>query len=419
MTNRNQVLTMLELSDGLCCYLRERSYSEVRIKFYERVIRSILEFMAKEHLKYYCSETCSKYIESIIGSMTYAETSSNQKQYIRVANALLEYQTTGTVCYRTKNIRNELTGEIGVQINKYLSFRNSRNTSKDTIDAHRCYLSRFHAFLFSQGIFNIDELNQNTIIDFTNTLSFSSKSTIHCTLCCLRVFLSYLYENHILGKNLSLLVPKDSYRQDSKLPTTYTKSEIERLLVVVDRGNPKGKRDYAMILLAARLGLRASDICRLKFSNVCWERNIISLIQKKTRKAIELPLLEEIGNAIIDYLKYGRPVSSQPFLFLKAYPQYERLEEPTLHSIVSFYLKKAEIENIAKKKHGPHALRHSLAGLLLEKKTPLPIISEVLGHENTESTKSYLRIDIAALLQCALEVPELSFPIYERSISRC
>jgi len=174
-----------------------------------------------------------------------------------------------------------------------------------------------------------------------------------------------------------------------------------------------------MILLAARLGLRASDICGLKFSNIFWERNLISLTQKKTRNAIELPLLEEIGNAIIDYLKYGRPVSSQQFLFLKAYPPYKRLEEPTLHSIVSFYLKKAEIENISIKKHGPHALRHSLAGLLLEKKTPLPIISEVLGHENTESTKSYLRIDIAALLQCALEVPELSFPIYERSISRC
>jgi len=74
----------------------------------------------------------------------------------------------------------------------------------------------------------------------------------------------------------------------------------------------------------------------------------------------------------------------------------------------------AGIRNISQKKHGPHALRHSLAGFLLEKKTPLPVISEVLGHTNTESTKTYLRIDMESLRQCALKVPALYTPFYER-----
>lgn len=136
------------------------------------------------------------------------------------------------------------------------------------------------------------------------------------------------------------------------------------------------------------------------------------MIQKKTKEKIELPLLVEVGNSIIDYLKYGRPVSNLPYIFLRAGQPYDKLEEPTLHSIVSFYLRQAEIDNIDKKKHGPHALRHSLAGILLEKKTPLPVISEVLGHTNTESTKSYLRIDLDSLRQCALEVLPLKFPLY-------
>lgn len=84
------------------------------------------------------------------------------------------------------------------------------------------------------------------------------------------------------------------------------------LLASVDRGNPKGKRDFTMILLAARLGLRASDICGIKFENIHWETNTIRLVQKKTKKHIDLPILTEIGNAIIDYLKYGRPISDLP-----------------------------------------------------------------------------------------------------------
>jgi len=92
---------------------------------------------------------------------------------------------------------------------------------------------------------------------------------------------------------------------------------------------------------------------------------------------------------------------------------YERLQEPTLHSIVSAC---AGIPNIDKKKHGPHALRHSLAGFLLEKKTPLPVISEVLGHTNTESMKTYIRIDLNSLRQCALEVPTLNTLFYEGEV---
>ncbi|MDD4238603.1 MAG: site-specific integrase [Desulfotomaculaceae bacterium] len=259
-------------------------------------------------------------------------------------------------------------------------------------------------------------MDKQHIIGFINILGFYSKASIHCMLCSIRGFLRYLYDNRYTGIDFSYLIPKSSYRKEAHLPTTYTKDEVERLIRAVDRSSPKGKRDVAMILLAARLGLRASDICGLKFENIHWETNTILLVQKKTKEKIELPLLIEIGNAIIDYLKYGRQVSHLPFIFIRACQPYDRLEEPTLHSIVSFYLRRAGIRNIDKKKHGPHALRHSLAGFLLEKKTPLPVISEVLGHTNTESTKTYLRIDLESLRQCALEVPSLNSPHYREVV---
>lgn len=185
------------------------------------------------------------------------------------------------------------------------------------------------------------------------------------------------------------------------------------MLECIDRGNPKGKRDYAMILLSARLGLRASDVCQLKFSEMCWEKNLIVLTQKKTKRNIALPLLPEIGNAIIDYLKYARPISDSPYIFLQLGHRKERVNESSLYSMVRQYLKIAGIKNLENKKCGPHALRHSLAAALLEKKAPLPVISEVLGHESTESTKSYLRIDIKSLRQCALDVPFVGGQYYD------
>jgi len=246
-------------------------------------------------------------------------------------------------------------------------------------------------------------------------LSYSTKATIHCTLCSLRGLLRHLQQERILDVDLSYLVPKDNYRKEAKLPTTYTEKEIERMLSAVDRGNPKGKRDYAMLLLACRLGLRASDICGLSFSNLLWQENLIVLIQGKTKKRIELPLLADVGNAIIDYLKYGRPVSQLQYIFLHAGHEERKLAEPTLHSIVNLYLRQAGVTNVEKKKHGPHALRHSLAGFLLQKKTPLPVISELLGHDSTESTKTYLRIDMEQLRQCALEVPPVDESYYLRT----
>lgn len=411
--------TLEDISDGFIEYLLTLSYSRERVRFYKYGIKLISKFMEEEGLHYYSSKTCCKYVDSIIGAGSYDTLSRKYKDYIRVANALLEHQTTGAITYRSKHSNRELSGEIGTHINEFLMYRRMRNFSEDTIEGNRLYLSRFQAFLDSIGIQQLSDLKQIDIMSFVNSLAFMSKATIHCTLSCVRVFLTYLHEIKAIDNDLSYLVPKDNYRKEAKLPTTYTKEEVKRLLSSVDRGNPKGKRDYVMLLLASRLGLRASDICGMTFSNIKWEQNLIILVQQKTQKLIELPLLDEIGNAIIDYLKYGRPSSELSNVFLKLYPPYQRLAEPTLHSIVSFYLNLAGIDNVSEKKHGPHALRHSLAGFLLEKKTPIPVISEVLGHKNTESTKSYLRIDINALSQCALDVPALSTPFYEMEVIGC
>jgi integrase/recombinase XerD len=412
MDSGAQRTSLDSMAEEMISYYRQRNYSPHHIRRFRRHVEEIRQFLRDKDFSTYSATECEIFIRQIIGDGEYSHLSRDQKDAIRCANVLIEYHLTGMISYRTKNIRELLHGRIGEGIQSFLEYRKARGYSPDTIGDDGIYLGRFQKYLDAVGRTDFPELTQADILGFIRVLGYSTKATIHCTLCSLRGFFRYLNSEGILSVDWSYLVPKDNYKKEAKLPTTYTKEEIERMLSAVDRGNPKGKRDYAMLLLACRLGLRASDICGLSFDNLLWQENLIVLMQEKTKKRIELPLLAEVGNAIIDYLKYGRPVSQLPYVFLHAGNEYRRLQEPTLHSIVCFYLRRAGIANVEKKKHGPHALRHSLAGLLLQKKTPLPVISEVLGHSSTETTKTYLRIDMESLRMCALEVAPVEESYY-------
>lgn len=411
MDTTAQRTTLDSLAEEVIAYYRKRGYSPQHIQRFTRHVEEIRLFLTENGCPTYSATECEHFIQATIGGGEYASLSRWKKDAIRCANVLVEYHLTGMISFRTVSTRELLQGRIGEGIESFLQYRRSLGYSPDTISENKIYLGRFLKYLDAVGRTDFPELLKTDILGFITTLGYYTKGTIHCTLCSLRGLLRYLGREGILAADWSYLVPKDNYKKEAKLPTTYTKEEIGRMLQTVDRGNPKGKRDYAMLLLACRLGLRASDICGLCFDNLLWSQNLIVLVQGKTKRRIELPLLAEVGNAIIDYLRYGRPVSQLPYVFLHAGREQRRLTEPTLHSIVWFYLRRAGIANVETKKHGPHALRHSLAGFLLEKKTPLPVISEVLGHGSSETTKTYLRIDMEALRQCALEVP----PVMENS----
>ncbi|MFW6271312.1 MAG: tyrosine-type recombinase/integrase [Bacillota bacterium] len=406
-----------ELISELEVYIKSLSYHRVTQLKYQRGWSLLNDFMVKNSIKFYNPQVGEKFIFNIMKNRPYKNLSRKEKDLIRIASITSEFQATGVIKFRSVSKKYNFDGEIGKIILIYLKHLKFKGYAAKTLESKKIYLLRLLDYLKANNILSLNMLENQHILQFINGLGIYSKSTIHNMFSTLKGFFKYLYQNGTISIDFSYVIPKSSYKKESKLPTTYTKDEVKKLLKSVDRANPKGKRDYAMILLAARLGLRASDICRLKFKNIKWEQNNITIKQTKTARTVELPLLTEVGNAIIDYLKYGRPESELPYIFICIGQPYDKLKEPTLHSIVSFYLKRAKIANLDKKKHGPHVLRHSLASCLLEQKTPLPIISEVLGHSNTGSTKTYLRIDLNSLKQCSLEVPVLNSPYYTPEVN--
>ena len=138
---------------------------------------------------------------------------------------------------------------------------------------------------------------------------------------------------------------KDQYRDQCKIPTTYTEDEISRVLSAAERSSAIGKRDYLILLLAAEYGWRSGDIVSFRFSQIDWDSNRISFRQDKTAVPVEYPLLSSVGNAIMDYLKHGRPKSDAPEVIVSAEvgKHGTPLKPPTIHSIVCRYMREAGI----------------------------------------------------------------------------
>jgi len=226
----------------------------------------------------------------------------------------------------------------------YIGYRKSYGISRKTVEEYKHRFQHFLSYLEDNGIYDIHLISQQLLINYANQLGFCTPYIRHRNLSVIKRYLRYLYDQGLTDIDCSRMVPKDKFVKQPHLPSTYTKEEVEALIKAIDRSSPKGKRDYAMILITARLGLRATDVCCLTFDSIQWEQSLIVLNQQKTGERIEFPLLSEIGEAIIDYLKYGRPKSDLPYIFLKANYPYDRLNRSTLHSIVCLYLRRAGIQ---------------------------------------------------------------------------
>jgi integrase len=277
--------------------------------------------------------------------------------------------------------------------------------SQARLKSIKLYLERFSLFISKiNEIKNLRDLKSEHIIKFIESCALYTNHTVYSTVVVLRGYIVYLEKNGKIKDKISIHIPKIAKKRDRSYPSAFTKDETEALLNSIKRNNSKERRDYTMILLAARVGLRASDIANLKFSNIDWENNRITLVQQKTQTPLLLPLLNDVGEAIIDYVRNGRPKIDDPHIFIREVKPYEKVKGSSFHMIVDGYLKRANIKIPAGNKHGPHALRHSLATLLVENNIPISTIKEILAHKSSETTKIYLKIAQNQLLECALDI---------------
>ena len=408
-----------EQCESKICDVIERASQYVRsnlglsnavIKKHEANWLCFLEFAANKQLEH---DWENAYIQFIRYLSRKKPKSANLDNFVLYSVKLLkEYLRSGKILH-TKELL-IFHGEFGLRMKEYISEKISEHLRPSSIHTYQHQLSRFSNYLSKSAINHIIDIRVEHILLYIMELPPEHKSNTYIAISIVKRFLKWLYDQKALTLNLSIQIPSGRYVQQSSLPAIYTQDEVELTLKNgVDRGYPTGKRDYLILLLAARLGLRASDICNLKFENIQWDKNNILIEQVKTGRILELPLLAEIGNAIIDYLQYGRPKSEEPYIVLTAISPIRKMISSSISGITTAAFQRAGV-NIANKKHGPHALRHSLVARMLEGQTILPVISEVLGHENTNSTMYYMRIDISSLNACMLDVVSVKEGFYDQ-----
>ena len=206
------------------------------------------------------------------------------------------------------------------------------------------------------------------------------------------------------GPDAAAAAPLIPGHKHSTVPSAYTAPEVSSLLGCFQR-SLRPKRDRAIVLLAAVLGMRAGDIKALRLSDIDWRAKTVSFVQGKTQVANALPMPEEVWLALADYIRSERPDVGDDHVFMTANAPYHAMESThVFHRMVTRAFAEAGVET-AGKHHGMHSLRHSAATNMLAGGTPYPTISSVLGHSSVNVTKRYLSIDVESLRPLALEVP--------------
>lgn len=398
--------------------LNQRNYGQNIQWAYHKVCRQILEWCIGNRIESFNEKTGHQFCnETIGGHLSKAGSSYLYRRTLRVTRMLVSLQMHGDFEFRTPCTEYKFYTQLSDVIEPYLDYcAITRKLSPATLSERKRAICRFDNFLND---------NDRTVLDISIEL-FEEFLSKHCSKHSRRTYKSifrelyrYLFDTGLLNKDYSSLILKEpKVASGSKLPTTYTEDEIKRMINAIQRSSAKGKRDYLVLLLAAEYGWRASDITSFSLDQIDWNKNKISMVQFKTGVPVEFPLLASVGNAIIDYLKHGRPIGGDNVIIVNHENTHKgkRLTSPTLHSIVAHAMKAANIENWIVKKHGPHSLRHSLASNMLKHNISIPIIKTVLGHQSVETTKTYVSVDIEKLRLCSLPIPKITSQYYNPQI---
>jgi integrase/recombinase XerD len=291
----------------------------------------------------------------------------------------------------------ELIGEFG----RFLS--SERGLSPATLINYLPVVRRFLVERLAGGVLHFDELCAADIHRFiVRHAQSGSRGCAKTLVTALRSFLRFLQQRGIIATDLAAAVPGVAGWRLSHLPKTLPPEQVERLLNSCDRGTPAGRRDYAILLLLARLGLRGGEVVAMTLEDLEWECGEI-VVRGKGQRLSRLPLPPDVGEAVVDYLRHDRPACSTRRVFIRTRAPLRGLLSPSaICCIVCRALKRSGLNPEFK---GAHLLRHSLATDLLRRGASLVEIGQLLRHSQPNTTQIYAKVDIVALRAIALPWP--------------
>jgi integrase/recombinase XerD len=251
-----------------------------------------------------------------------------------------------------------------------------------------------------------DRLASLSIKDIENFIQYMAKRMGRVSLknvtLTLRSFLRFLVVEGVIPSGLENQVDTPRIYQQEKLPRVLPWSTVQAFLQSIDRNTAVGKRDYAIYSLIATYGLRVCDIANLKLDDIKWGAKCIRMCQTKTGTLLELPLIDEVGSALYDYLKGVQRYGNYRHVFLRLRAPGGILKSKAICRTFARWSQKSGLDIPSQ---GPHCLRHSMALHMCRQNISLKTIGDILGHTSPESTIGYIRLKTEDLREVALNIP--------------
>jgi len=381
--------------DDLVRIFLEEGYTEKTIAEHRRNIQRIVNLHHVCDARFYDSQIVQQYIAGLRESYELGLISRSRKNaLIKAALYVQEIATTGTVAAGAKMIPDKLSPHYRMILEKIKTAEDwSKGLKRNVMYAAHTYF-RFLADSNIQDISNITEKTiRRYIMQKASVMGANSLNTVRRNLKHLHRWLNE--EGHIdcdFSDVLSFTTPS-THRISKPMPH----DETAQIFQVINRDAAIGKRDYAMFMIAVVTGMRSIDISELQLSDIDWVTGEIQITQKKTDVPLALPLTRDIGEALSDYILYGRPQSNFSNIFLTSRPPIQPLGRRGIYSAFNRARKIAGL-----KKRPFHDLRRAVGTNMVVAGIPVTTVAQVLGHAEISSTKQYISLDSVHLKECSL-----------------
>jgi site-specific recombinase XerD len=326
-------------------------------------------------------------------------------QLIRKAAAYIQeyYQNE---CIEPKHLeiwgRQKLANYFSEAVEKYKDFNSRKNNwSLRTKTSVGDTIGRFLMVFEQMGYYDFHNITPKIASDCVSIAATCYKGGLKSALSQFRSFLCFVHEHKMSPANLSKAIP-GRVSPKRAVYSGFSHEEIEKLLSMVDLNTPQGKRDYAILLIGLRTGMRAVDVAKLKYQDIDWRTHSINIVQSKTNRPLGLPLSTEVGNAIADYILNGRQPCGLTDIFIRSIHPRKPLTPGACGDIVRKYFRKAELQHITNRPIGFHTLRRTFGTHMLQSGVSVDMIQELLGQTDIDSVQPYLSANEKELKVCAI-----------------
>ncbi|MDA8154850.1 MAG: hypothetical protein M0Z52_00125 [Actinomycetota bacterium] len=236
----HQGMEINELIDRVKTELKNAKYSDSRIQALGTVWNRLKDYMVRNGKSFFTAKIGMDFLEAEYGMTVYKKLDSLKKHRARAVNVLTDYLLHGIIFPRAKQPVRTYHPQFQMLFQGYIDKKRADGIAEDTLKSYEIYLGRFSDYLNSRGIADIRDMDEIAVLGFTGTFVRYSPAITHNTLCSLRTFFHYLFQNGFVSKDFAYTVPHDGYRQRTKVPSAYPKEDVEALLKSIDRGTRRG-----------------------------------------------------------------------------------------------------------------------------------------------------------------------------------